>query len=217
MTDYAAARTTMVDCQIRPSDVTLYPIIDALLKIPREEYVPAAKKPVAYAGAHVDLGDGRVVLDPRVFAKMLDALNIVPGDVALDIGCGLGYSAAVLAELAEAVIALEEDADMAAEATRNLTDGGADNAVVIEKPLAEGAAEHGPYDAIIIEGAVQELPAALTDQLRQNGRIVAIFDGDGAGHVRLGVKSTAGIAWRTLFDATAPVLQGFTREAEFQL
>ena len=217
MTDYAAARTTMVDCQIRPSDVTLYPIIDALLKIPREDYVPAAKKPVAYAGAHVGLGDGRVILDPRVFAKMLDALNIVPGDVVLDIGCALGYSAAVIAELAEAVIAVEEDASMAAEATRNLADGGADNAVVIEKSLAEGAPEHGPYDAIMIEGAVQQLPDGLTDQLKEDGRIVAIFDREGAGHVRLGVKSPAGIAWRTLFDATAPVLRGFTREAEFQL
>jgi protein-L-isoaspartate(D-aspartate) O-methyltransferase len=207
----------MVDCQIRPSDVTLYPIIDALLKIPRENYVPAAKKPVAYAGAHIDLGGGRVVLDPRVFAKMLDALNIGPEDVVLDIGCGLGYSAAVIAELAEAVIAVEEDATMAAEATRNLTEGGADNAVVIEKPLVEGAAEHGPYDVIMIEGAVHDLPPGLTDQLKDGGRIVAIFDRDGAGHVRLGVSSSGAIAWRTLFDASAPVLQGFTQEPEFQL
>lgn len=217
MTDYAAARTTMVDRQIRPSDVTLYPIIDALLKIPREDYVPVAKKPVAYAGAHLDLGEGRVILDPRVFAKMLDALNIGPRDVVLDVGCGLGYSAAVMAELAEAVIAIEEDASIAAEATRNLSEGGADNAVVIEKPLAEGAPEHGPYDVIIIEGGVHSVPPALIDQLKHDGRIVAIFDREGAGHVRLGVGSSGGLAWRTLFDATAPVLRGFTQEPEFQL
>ncbi|MEO1542307.1 MAG: protein-L-isoaspartate O-methyltransferase, partial [Pseudomonadota bacterium] len=100
MTDFAAARTMMVDTQIRPSDVTRYPIIDAMLRTPREEYLPAEAKPVAYLGDHVDIGEGRVALDPRVLAKMLDALDIQPTELVLDVGAGLGYSTAILGALA---------------------------------------------------------------------------------------------------------------------
>ncbi len=105
----------MVDTQVRPSDVTKFPIIDAMLRVPREIYVPAAMRDVAYVGENVDLGGGRVVLDPRVLAKMLNALDVQPDEMVLDIGCGLGYSTAVLARLAEAVVAVEADAEMAAD------------------------------------------------------------------------------------------------------
>jgi protein-L-isoaspartate(D-aspartate) O-methyltransferase len=216
MTDFAAAREAMVDRQVRPSDVTRYPIIEALLRVPREDFVPPALRPVAYLGEHVPLGPGRVLLDPRVFAKMLDALDLGPDDLVLDVGCGLGYSTAVIARLAEAVIALEEDAAMAAEAEAQLTAHGADNSVVEQGPLAAGIARHGPFDAIIIEGAVEALPDAFAAQLKPGGRIVAIFADGAGGQARLGLRTAQGIAWRRIFDATAPVLPGFQAMKAFE-
>jgi protein-L-isoaspartate(D-aspartate) O-methyltransferase len=216
MIDFAAAREAMVDCQVRPSDVTRYPIILAMLDVPREAYVPAALRPVAYLGEHVPLGDRRVVLDPRVFAKMLDAIDIGPTDLVLDVGVGLGYSAAVIARMAEAVIALEEDAAMAAEAEATLAAHGVDNAVVETRPLGAGVPEHGPYDAIVVECGVERLPEALADQLKPGGRIVAIFMQGALGQVRLGRRTPAGIAWRRVFDASAPVPPGFAAAKAFE-
>ena len=216
MTDFAAAREAMVDRQVRPSDVTRYPIIEALLRVPREDFVPPALRPVAYLGEHVPLAEGRVLLDPRVFAKMLDALDIGPSDLVLDVGCGLGYSTAVIARLAEAVIALEEDAAMAQEAEARLAASGADNAVVEHGPLAAGIARHGPFDVVIIEGAVEALPQAFEAQLKPGGRIAAIFANGAGGQARLGLMTPQGIAWRRIFDATAPVLPGFAVAKAFE-
>ena len=218
MADYAQRRTTMVDTQVRPSDVTKFPIIEAMLKVPRELFVPDDKREAAYVGANVDLGGGRVVLEPRTLAKMLDAIDIRPDEMVLDVGIGFGYSSALVARMAEAVIALEEDSDLAAEAERALADVAADNVAVIEGPLSEGAAKHGPYDAILIQGAVQEMPEALLDQLKVGGRIIAIFD-EGAAHgaVRVGYKSDDGTSWRFVFNAAAPVLPGFEAERAFAL
>lgn len=209
MTDYAAARTMMVDSQVRPSDVTRYPIIEAMLAVPREEFVPAALKPVAYAGAHVPLSGNRVVLDARVFGKILDALEVGPTDLVLDIGCGLGYSSAVISRLAEAVIAVEEIPELAAEASEVLAAQGADNAVVTEGKLVDGDAAHGPYDVIILEGGVEQVPDTLLEQLKDGGRIAAIQMESATGRARIGVKSRGRVAWRYIFDATAPVLEGF--------
>ena len=161
MTDYSAARTAMVDCQVRPSDVTRYPIIEAMLSIPRERFVPAAARDVAYVGEHIHFSPDRVLLDPRVMGKMLDAVAINSDELVLDIGCGLGYSAAIIGWMAEAVIAIEEDPALAEEAARNLAEQEVMNAVVEQGPLASGSAAHGPYDVIVIEGAVQSIPAAL--------------------------------------------------------
>jgi protein-L-isoaspartate(D-aspartate) O-methyltransferase len=217
MTDFAAAREAMVDCQVRPSDVTRYPIIAAMLRVPREVFVPAALRPVAYLGEHVPLAPGRVLLDPRVFAKTLDSLDIGPKDLVLDLGCGLGYSAAVIGRMAEAVIALEEDADMAREAEGLLAQHNVDNAVVQAGPLAAGAPEHGPYDAIMIEGGVEQIPPALIDQLKPGGRIAAIFvRGNGFGQARLGLKGPGGVSWRWVFDAAAPLLPGFAGAKAFE-
>lgn len=216
MIDYTAAREAMVDGQVRPSDVTRYPIIAAMLRIPREDFVPETLRPVAYLGEHVPLGPGRVLLDPRTFAKMLDALAVGPDDLVLDLGCGYGYSAAVIARMAEAVVAVEEDAALAREAEARLAAHGADNAVVHAGPLAGGAAEHGPYDAVIVEGGIGRLPEAIADQVKTGGRLIALFVEDGHGQARLGIKTASGIAWRRVFDAAAPVLPGFERAKAFE-
>ncbi|MGV6838715.1 MAG: protein-L-isoaspartate O-methyltransferase family protein [Planktomarina sp.] len=217
MTDFAARRTTMVDTQVRPSDVTKFPIIDAMLKTRREAFVPASKQEAAYVDTLVDLGAGRFVLDPRSFAKMLDALDIQTTDLILDLGCGLGYSAAVLSHLAEAVVAVEEDADMVAEATATLASEGLLNVAVMEGPIADGAAKHAPFDVIILEGAIQHLPAVLVDQLADGGRIAAIWDQGSQGQIKVGYKIDGQVTWRFVANAGAPVLPGLQKHNAFAL
>ena len=134
----------MVDTQVRPSDVTKFPIIDAMLAIPREAFVPDALREAAYVGETLALPGGRVLLEPRTLAKLLDALDIGPGDVVLDIACGQGYSTAVAARMAEFVVAVEEDQAMADEAQASLSAQGIDNAAVMAGPLVEGAEKSGP-------------------------------------------------------------------------
>ncbi len=207
----------MVDTQVRPSDVTKFPIIDAMLSVPRELYVPADKREAAYVGENLSLGGNRVILEPRTFAKMLDALDIQPDEVVLDLGCGLGYSTAVLARLAEFVVAVEEDETRADEAQAALSENGVDNAAVTTGPLADGAAKSGPYDVIIVEGAVEHLPPALLDQLQDGGRICVLFAEGALGTVRVGYKIDGRMNWRYAFNAGAPVLSGFEKHSAFTL
>ncbi len=207
----------MVDTQVRPSDVTKYPIIEAMLTVAREDFVPDALRAAAYADAPVALGDGRMMLEPRTFAKLLDALDIETDELVLDLGCGLGYSAAVIAQMADFVVAREEDEALVAEAERRLGEAGVDNVAVIAGPLAAGDDKHGPYDVIVVEGAVEQMPEALVGQLKDGGRIAAIFADGAAGAVRIGHKIDEHIDWRFAFSATAPVLPGFERAVAFAL
>lgn len=216
MQDFATRRTMMVDTQVRPNDVTKFPIIEAMLAVPREDFVPPARREAAYIGENVPLAPGRVLLEPRSFAKMLDALDIQPTDLVLDVGCGLGYSSAVIARMAEAVVALEEG-DMATLAEAALARAGADNAAVVAAPLIAGADKHGPYDAILLEGGVEAVPAAILGQLKEGGRIAAIFMQGALGVARIGRKIDGTIAWRDIFNAAAPVIPGFVAEKEFVL
>lgn len=215
MTDFTERRRMMVDNQIRPADVTRYPVIAAMLAVPREVFVPPALREAAYLGENLPLAPGRVVLEPRTLAKMLDLLEIGRGDVVLDVGCGLGYSTAVIARMADTVIAVEEDAAMAAEAEALLAAEGVDNAVVLHAPLTQGAPRHGPYDAIVIEGAAEEVPAALLDQMKEGGRIACLFEDGALGVCRIGVKAAGRVGWRYGFNAGAPVLPGFARAPAF--
>ncbi|MCL7464508.1 protein-L-isoaspartate O-methyltransferase [Phaeovulum sp. NW3] len=216
MTDFAARRTMMVDTQVRPNDVTKFPIIEAMLAIPREQFVPAPRREAAYIGENLDIAPGRVMLEPRTLAKLLDALDVTSGDLVLDIGCGLGYSAAVIGRMAEAVVVLEEEG-LATQAEAALAQLGADNVAVVAGPLAGGAAKHGPYDVIIIEGAAEQVPQAILDQLKEGGRIGCLFMEKALGVARIGRKIDGQVTWRYAFNAAAPVLPGFAAEKEFAL
>lgn len=217
MPDYAQRRTFMVDTQIRPADVTKFPIIDAMLSVPREVYTPRDKREAAYVGENIEFAPGRVMLEPRTLAKMLDGLAISGGELVLDIGAGYGYSAAVIARMAEAVVAVEDDADRVAEAQGALSDHGADGVIMQQAALDAGAPEHGPYDVIVIEGGIERLPEAIADQLKDGGRIAALFMEGALGTVRLGYKQNGEISWRFAFNASAPVLPGYQNLREFAL
>jgi protein-L-isoaspartate(D-aspartate) O-methyltransferase len=209
----------MVDTQVRPSDVTKFPIIAAMLDVPREVYVPASAKAVAYMDAPVPLGDGREMPEARTLAKILDALDVEIDDDVLIVGGAYGYSAAVLARMAASVVMVEEDHDMAAEAEAALAARDVLNAVVLEGPLAEGAAKAGPFDVIVVEGGVETVPDALTAQLRPGGRIAAIFMDGPLGQARIGSRASGPddgrVAWRFAFNAGAPVLPGFAAARGF--
>jgi protein-L-isoaspartate(D-aspartate) O-methyltransferase len=207
----------MVDTQVRPSDVTRFTIIDAMLRVPREAFVPPAKRAVAYAGGPIEIAPGRSLLEARTIAKMLDAADLEAEDAVLEIGCGMGYTTALLARMAEAVVAVEEDPDLAAEAESTLGSQGIDNAAVVTGPLAEGHAKAGPYDAIMIFAGVQVVPEDLAAQLKEGGRIVAIFMDGRLGEVRRGLKSEGRISWRMMFNASADILSGFERAESFTL
>ena len=215
MQDYAADREKMVDCQVRPSDVTRYGIVDAMLTVPREKFVPSSKRSVAYAGEAVEMTKGRWLLDPRVFAKMVDAAEIEPGDVVLDVGSGLGYSSAVLSHLCRAVIAVESDEAMVKTSEDTLSAQGRDNVAVLTGPLAEGADSEKPFDVILVEGGVAEVPQVLFDQLAEDGRLVAIWMEAAFGQVRVSTKTGTSISHRWIFDAAAPILPGFEKQAAF--
>jgi protein-L-isoaspartate(D-aspartate) O-methyltransferase len=217
MSDFASRRVLMVDTQVRPSDVTKFPIIEAMLSVPRELYVPDDRREAAYVGENLPLGGGRVLLEARTLAKLLDAMDLRPGEMVLDLGCGLGYSAAVIARLVGTVVAVEEDERMAADAQRLLSEEGIDNALVIAGPLVAGAAKHAPYDAITVQGGVETVPDTLLQQLRDGGRIGVIFMDGPLGTAKIGYKSDGLITWRSAFNAAAPVLDGFRMARAFAL
>ena len=217
MTDYKMRRQIMVDTQIRPSDVTKFPIIDALLNVPREKFVPDGKREAAYIGENLSIGSSRVILEPRTLAKLLDALDISNNELVLDIGSGLGYSSAVISRIAELVIAVEQDEGFATEAEEILSEVGADNVVVQVNKLEDGAPQHGPYDVIILQGGVEEIPLSILNQLKNGGRIGAVFIEESLGTARIGYKLNSNITWRYSFNAAVPILEGFLKQKEFVL
>ncbi|SLN74262.1 Protein-L-isoaspartate O-methyltransferase [Roseivivax jejudonensis] len=217
MVDNAERRKLMVDTQVRTADVTKFPIISAMLRVPREAFLPADRTAAAYVSENVPLSPGRVLLEPRTFSKMLDSLALTDEMLVLDLGCGYGYSSAILSEIAEAVVAVEEDESLADEAEALLSEHHADNVILHRGPLTEGALEHGPYDAIVVEGAVEQVPQALLDQIKEGGRIACIFEERRLGVVRIGYKIDGHVSWRFGFNAGAPVLPGFERHTAFAL
>ena len=215
MIDFAAARENMVESQVRPNDVTDRRLQDAMRTVPREAFVPKAMRAVAYMERDIEVAPGRYLLEARDFSKLIDALRVGAEDLVLDVGCGTGYSAAILASLAGAVVAVERDADLAAQASETLAALGVDNAAVIEGDHAAGNAKEGPYDVIFVNGAIEEAPAALLDQLKDGGRLGAIVLENGVGKARIYTKAGEIAGARTEFDAQAPILPGFERKAGF--
>jgi protein-L-isoaspartate(D-aspartate) O-methyltransferase len=217
MIDYDAARRAMVDRQVRPSDVTRYAIVDAMLSTPRERFVPRALREVAYADAAIPLGDGRALLEPRTFAKMLEVAEIGAEDLVLDVGCACGYSAVVASRMAAAVVGLEADEAMARQAADLGAQLEAHNLIVEHGTLAAGAPEAGPYDVILVEGGLEIEPSALLAQLKEGGRLVGVWMEGAFGHCRVWTRAGGAVSRRRAFDAAAPLLPGFDSAETFVL
>ena len=216
MTDFSAARQNMILRQLEPNRVTDTGLTGAMAAVPRELFVPEAFAGVAYVDEDIEIAPGRYLMEPMVFARMLQAAAIEPGAVVLDIGCGSGYSTAVLSRLAGTVVALESDPDLAGKATRLLSELGADNAAVVTGDLAAGMAGQGPYDVIVLNGSVPSVPNGLCDQLADGGRLVAVINEGGAGTATLVSRRDGLLSSQTLFDASTPPLPGFEAEAGFE-
>lgn len=218
MTDFNQSRRKMVDNQLRTNDVTDHRILDAMELVPRERFVPASKRVVAYIDEDLPVGSsetGRMLMKPHIFGKLVQLAEIREDDIVLIVGAGTGYSAAVVSKLAASVVALEENADLAKAATDVLVDLGIENAVVVEGPLAEGYASEGPYDIVLVDGAVEVLPEALLKQVKPDGRLAVIEGQGGAGTAKLYQKSGDAVSSRFGFNASVALLPGFAKEEAF--
>lgn len=216
MTDFAAARYFMVEGQIRPNKVTDHRLVDVLSTTPREEFVPESARGVAYVDDDLPIGNGRYLLEPMVFARMLQYVSVQDTDRVLDVGCAGGYSTAVLARLAASVVGLDSDSGLIAGASAALARQGIANATLVTGPMTEGYAQSAPYDVIVIEGTVPEVPATLAAQLAEDGRLVAIVqDHRGVGEVRLFQRAGGVLSSRILFEAQPHALPGFEKKAAF--
>lgn len=215
MGDLAAARHNMVEGQIRTNRVTDARIVEAMAAVPRELFVPKALRGVAYIDDDIQIAPDRYLMEPMVLARMLQAADIEPDAVVLDLGCGTGYSTAVLAKLAAAVVALENDSSLAEIATDNLTELQADNTAVITGKLPEGCPDQGPYDVTVINGAVEQIPAAIVEQMAEGGKIVAIVTQDGVGRATLYTRQGGSLSGHVMFEASVPPLPGFGQERGF--
>jgi protein-L-isoaspartate(D-aspartate) O-methyltransferase len=206
----------MVENQIRTNRITDIMVIDALDSVPREVFVPKQLRGVAYLDEDIDLGGGRYLMEPLVFAGLLQAAAIQKDDVVLDIGCGTGYSAAVLARLASTVVAIESDDEWVVRAGALLAGQAVDNVAVISGSLAQGDATHGPYHVIIIEGAVPQVPKVLLDQLADGGRLIAVVtEKSGLGCATLTTRIGSGFSSRVVFDASIQSLPEFQSKPGF--
>jgi protein-L-isoaspartate(D-aspartate) O-methyltransferase len=216
MSDFASLRRTMVETQLRTNKVTDDRVLRAMGEIPRENFVPPALAKLAYIDEDIDVGNGRYLMEPMVFGRMVQAAEITEDDFVLVIGCGTGYPAMVLGRLARAVVALESDAEIAQAAAAHLSEASQDNVVVEVGPLAKGWPEQGPYDLIMFAGGIEEVPETIVAQLAEGGRLCAVTRrGIGNGSVKLLVKAGGIVSSRTLFDASTPVLAEFELEKGF--
>lgn len=214
--DFAAARQTMVDSQIRPNDVTDPDIVRAFLSVPREVFVSSARQGVAYSELEIPTADDRALWIPRDTAKLIKVLEPAPSDVCLVVGAGTGYEAALLSHLCETVIALEDSPEMVDRLNARMAELDIDRVVGVEGILTEGLPDQAPFDLIAICGMVETIPEALTDQLADGGRLAAVVALDSAlGRGRVYVRAGDSVSHRDAFDACPPRLPAFDRIKSF--
>ena len=218
MVDFAQARRTMVDGQLRTFDVNDMPLLDAMDTVPRELFVLPGRQDLAYIDQDILVSDGterRYMLSPMILGRMIQALAIEAGERVLDVACGRGYASAVFHKLGAQVTALESDEALASAARASLSAAGAAGVTVVTGPLDEGYAGNAPYDAILINGSVEVRPEALLGQLAEGGRLVCVIGRGRAAQATLYVRSGDALGERSLFEAAAPLLTPFLRTPGF--
>lgn len=215
--DYAASRHNMVEGQIKTNRVTDPLVIEAMSEVPREAFVCGSLKSVAYIDDALSIGEGREMLEPMAYARMLEEAQLKETDIVLDIGCGTGYSSALLAKIVNTVVGVECNKDLAAKATSILGELGVDNAVVIEGDLKDGYPKQAPYDVIFYNGGITEVPQSAKDQLVDGGRLVCALDVNRAGVGTIVVVTKSGDVYsqREVFEAGVPLLPGFETKKGF--
>lgn len=220
--DFSERRVKMVDGQVRTTDVTDAAILSAMLAVPREAFVDPAQRELAYIDEDLryavtaDSDNPRYLMEPSPFAKLVQLAAIMPSDFVLDIGCGTGYSSAILSRLASSVVALESEPALAASASSTLASLGCDNVAVVSGPLTDGYPSQAPYDVIFLGGSVGQVPEALLAQLKEGGRLVAVEGRGNAGVARLFLKTTGNVTGRSAFNAAVKPLPGFERTPVFE-
>jgi protein-L-isoaspartate(D-aspartate) O-methyltransferase len=215
MFDAVAARQLMVDGQVRTADVTDAALLDAMLAVPRERFLPPALAQLAYVDGDIQIAPGRALLKPMVLAKLIQAANITTEDRVLDLGCGTGYSSAVLARLAGSVVALEEDTGLARQARESLAVVGAVQVEVVVGLLSAGWPAGAPYDVILLDGAAEILPEALGRQLKPGGCVVGVCGRPPATKGTISHVIEGQLVGRPVFDAAARLLPGFAAPPTF--
>jgi protein-L-isoaspartate(D-aspartate) O-methyltransferase len=217
--DFAELRVKMVDGQVRTTDVTSAPLLDAMLSVPREVFVGDRQRDLAYIDEDIRIGDGdgaRYLMEASPLAKLMQLAEINPTDSALDVGCGTGYASAILSRLAGSVVALESDSALAQTAASTLSGLGCGNVTVVQGPLSQGHTPKAPYDVIFVGGSVEKVPAPLLDQLAEGGRLVAVEGQGNSGVARLFLKAGGVVTGRRAFNAAIKPLPGFEREHAFE-
>ncbi|MBT4891181.1 MAG: protein-L-isoaspartate O-methyltransferase [Rhodospirillales bacterium] len=217
--DHAAARRHMVDSQILPNRVTDERIIDIMSTLPRETFVPDTRKSIAYVDEALDIGNGRFLMEPMVTARLLQTASPKADDVALVIGCSSGYTAACLARIVSAVVAIEGDKQMALKANEALAELEIDNVAIMDGDLASGYPGQAPYDLIVFDGAVPNIPDTIKNQLAEGGRLIAIIGGQSEavpGSAVLITRFHDSFSQRNIFELGTPMLPGFEQNSGFQ-
>ncbi|VAV89289.1 Protein-L-isoaspartate O-methyltransferase [hydrothermal vent metagenome] len=215
--DFSIARQNMVESQIRPNGITDLSLISALGQVERENFSRDINRSIAYLDEDLPIGNGRFLLQPMVLGRLLQLAEIKPVDLVLDIGPGTGYSTAVIAQLAESVVGIEQDKELCEMAGETLLELRVTNAAIICGEHVNGVPSEAPFDVIVINGQITEIPSSLLDQLADGGRLVAVLGPEKQGKITLVKKQGDKLSTWAAFDASAPFLTGFeAKTAHFQ-